>query len=393
MESRSSGLHVLILPSYYQTEDRPYSGTFFRDWACALQRAGVRVGVAYVEGRSLRTLSRRALRAAHFQTTSEAEDGLPTVRLKGWNTLAQWTGGGLVWSRIAQRVIREYMKRHGRPDIIGAQSATWAGYAAWRAHKHWGLPYVITEVTTGFGTGNVRGLEAAFSRRAFANAAAVIAISENLRTRLSRFGGARHLEVIPCTMDESYWTAPPQPRTRNPFTFYAQAHLTPRKGLDILIRAFAAQFQRDATVRLVIGGGGVIRNDLEALAESSGVQSQVTFLGEIPRDAVREAMWNADCFVLPSHAENFGVVLIEALSTGLPVISTRCGGPEDIITDDVGMLLRPGDERGLAEALSAMRHMPAFDAAALRRYAIARYGYSAVGPQLRDFYCKVLKRS
>ena len=104
-------------------------------------------------------------------------------------------------------------------------------------------------------------------------------------------------------------------------------------------------------------------------------------------------MWNANCFVLPSHAENFGVVLIEALATGLPVISTRCGGPEDIITDGVGILLRPGDERGLAGALSAMRDSLTFDAGAVREYGIARYGYSAVGPQLRDFYCQVLKRS
>jgi L-malate glycosyltransferase len=393
IQRRSGGLHVLLLPSYYQTEQRPYNGTFFRDWAWALQRAGVRVGVAFLEDRSLRTLSLRALRQTHFQMTSEAEAGVPTVRLKGWNTLAQWTAGGLLWSRIAQSVIREYMKQHGRPDIIGAQSATWAGHAAWRAHKRWGLPYVVTEVNTGFGTGSVRGLQAAASRRAFANAEAVIAISENLRTRLAQFGGARHLEIIPCTMDESYWTAPPKPRTRVPFTFYAQAHLTPRKGLDILIRAFASEFRGDETVRLVIGGGGAIQQDLEALAKSSGVQPQVRFLGEIPRDAVREAMWAANCFVLPSHAENFGVVLIEALSTGLPVISTCCGGPEDIITDAVGTLLRPGDERGLAEALSAMRNRPAFDAAAVRSYAIARYGYSAVGPQLRDFYCSVLKKS
>jgi len=390
---RGGALHVLMLPSYYQTAQRPYNGTFFRDWAWALQRAGVRVGVAFVEDRSLRTLSLRALRQTHFQVTSEAEAGLPTVRLKGWNTLAQWTAGGLVWSRIAQHVIREYMKQHGRPDIIGAQSATWAGHAAWRAHKHWGLPYVITEVNTGFGTGRVRGLQGAASRRAFANAEAVIAISKNLRARLAQFGGARHLEMIPCTVDESYWTPPPAPRTRIPFTFFAQAHLTPRKGLDILIRAFAARFRGDETVRVVIGGGGAIRQDLEALAKSSGVQSQVRFLDEIPRDAVREAMWAANCFVLPSHAENFGVVLIEALSTGLPVISTRCGGPEDIISDGVGTLLRPGDERGLAEALVAMRDGPAFDPAAVRNYAIARYGYATVGPQLRDFYCKVLQRS
>jgi glycosyltransferase involved in cell wall biosynthesis len=146
-------------------------------------------------------------------------------------------------------------------------------------------------------------------------------------------------------------------------------------------------------VRLVIGGGGEIRRDLEALATSTGVRSQVTFLGAIPRDAVREAMWTANCFVLPSHAENFGVVLIEALATGLPVVSTRCGGPEDILNDRVGILLQPGDEEGLAEALSVMRHRTVDDAEAIRSYAIARYGYATVGAQLRDLYLSVLEPS
>ena len=391
--SHGGGLHVLMLPSFYQTEHRPYDGTFFRDWAWALHRAGVKTGVAYVEGRGLRTLSPQALRDTHFQMTSAVETGLPTVRLKGWNTLAQWTAGGLIWSRLTQRIIREYMARYGRPDLVAAQSATWAGLAARMAHEKWGLPYVITEVNTKFGTGEVRGWQAELSRRAFASAKAVIAISENLRERLGQFGGARQVEVVPCTVDESYWTMPPRPRARVPFTFYGQAHLTPRKGFDLLIRAFARQFRGDPTVRLVIGGGGESRQELEALAAAAGVAPQVTFLGAIPRDAVREAMWTANCFVLPSRAENFGVVLIEALATGLPVISTRCGGPEDIVTDAVGMLLRPGDEAALAQALSSMRDRARFDAAAIRTYASARFGYPVVGAQLKDLYCRVLETS
>lgn len=382
-----------MLPSYYATRHRPYNGAFFRDWACALQRAGVQVGIAYVETRGIRELSLRALRETHFQSTSAVEDGLPTVRVAGWNTLSQWTAGGLVWARLTQRVIAEYMEHHGRPDIIAAQSATWAGQAAWVANRQLGLPYVITEVNTGFGTGRVRGWEAAVSRRAFAHAEAVIAISENLRARLRQFGGARHVELIPCTVDESYWTMPAMPRASTPFTFYAQAHLSPRKGFDLLIRAFARRFRGNDGVRLVIGGGGEIRADLEALAASTGIGPQVTFLGAIPREAIRAAMWRANSFVLPSHAENFGVVLIEALSTGLPVISTRCGGPEDIIDDRVGILLRPGDEDGLAEALATMIGRPAPDPEPIRAYAMARYGYAAVGRQLRDFYCTVLNKS
>ena len=392
MHTRHPGtpLHVLILPSFYSTRQRPYTGSFFRDWACALKGAGVRTGIVYLETRTLKGLSPGAIRESHFQTSYGIEDGLPTLRGAGWNTLSQWTPGGLVWARLTQRLVREYVERHGRPDIVAAHSATWAGQAALMARKRWGLPYVITEVNTGFGTGRVRGWEAAVSRRAFAGAEAVIAISQNLRARLEMLGGARRVEVIPCTVDEAYWTLPPTPQTAAPFTFYGQAHLSPRKGFDLLIRAFARRFRGDESTRLVIGGDGEIRSELEALAVSTGVRTQVTFLGAVPRDSVRNAMWSANCFVLPSHAENFGVVLIEALSTGLPVISTRCGGPEDIINDQVGILLNPGDEVGLGEALSTMRHAFVRDAIAIRSHATGRFGYAAVGPRLRDFYGEVL---
>jgi glycosyltransferase involved in cell wall biosynthesis len=387
---RGGNLHVLMVPSFYLTRERPYSGTFFRDWAQALQRAGVRIGVAYVEGRALRGLSLAAMRESRFQLTAGVEDGLPTVRLHGWNTLAQWTPGGLIWARLAQRAIREYIAYHGRPDLVAAQSATWAGLAAWHADKTWDVPYVITEVNTGFGTGRIRGWEASVSRRAFAKARAVVAISQNLRRRLVASSGARRIDVIPCTVDETYWTPSSGPRARTRFTFFAQAHLSRRKGFDILIRAFARKFRGDPDTRLVIGGDGPIRADLEALAESCGVRPQVTFLGSVPRDTVREGMRAADCFVLPSLAENFGVVLIEALSTGLPVIATRCGGPEDFVDDSVGVLLHPGDEDGLAEALTMVRHERRFDREALRAYAIQRFGYATVGPRLRDLYNEVL---
>jgi glycosyltransferase involved in cell wall biosynthesis len=385
------GLHVLILPSFYPTREAPYNGTFFRDWAQALQRAGVRVGVAYAEGRSLRQFSAAGFRQTRFQVSADVEDGLPTVRLHGWNTLAQWTAGGLIWARCSQRVIREYIARYGRPDVVAAQSATWAGHAAWLAHRTWGLPYVITEINTGFGTGRVRGWAANVSRRSFAGAEAVVAISKNLRQRLVEFGGAKRVELIPCTVDDSYWTPPAAPRLQVPFTFYAQAHLTPRKGFDILIRAFARQFRGDGSVRLVIGGDGVIRADLEALADSCGVRPQVTFLGAIPRDAVREAMRAANCFVLPSLAENFGVVLIEALATGLPVIGTRCGGPEDFIDDRVGLLVQPGDEDGLAMALTTLRMAQPFDPLTITGYAIRRFGHAVVGTQLRELYRTLLR--
>ena len=384
-------LHVLVLPSFYQTPERPYNGTFFRDWALAMQRAGVRVGVAFVEDRSLRSLSVSALRESHFQMASADEGGLPTVRLKAWNPLAQWTPGGRIWAGLMQRAIRHYEHLHGKPDLVAAYSAMWAGEAA-RLAKPRGRPYVITEVNTAFGTATVHGAARTVSKRAFDEAEAVIAISRNLQERLVRFTGRDAVALIPCAVDEAFWTLPRGDRSRSPFTFYAQAHLTARKGFDLLIRAFAAGFKGDRSVQLVIGGDGAERDNLRRLATTCEVTGQVSFLGALPREGVRQAMWAADAFVLPSLAENFGVVLIEAMATGLPVISTRCGGPEDILTPEVGVLCEPGDVEGLTRALAELRRMPTPAPARIRESALTRFSYATVGRQLRDFYVEVLSR-
>lgn len=117
---------------------------------------------------------------------------------------------------------------------------------------------------------------------------------------------------------------------------------------------------------------------------------QVRFLGALTRVNVRQAMWHANGFVLPSYAENFGVVLIELLSTGIPAIATRCGSPADFATSDVGILLNQGDEMGLISALQEARVGLRLDATMLREYAVRRLGDSAVGAILGDVDARAL---
>ena len=383
-------MHVLVLPSWYPTADRPVLGTFFRDQALALRCAGLRVGVAYVEPRSLRGFRLGALAESHFQVSETVEDGILTVRQHGWNPLVQTLLGGLVWARMMSGLVGRYVRLQGPPDIIHAHASLWAGYAALRASARYGTRFVVTEHSTQFCVGSFPPRLLARSLRVFRAAAATIAVSEPLRNQMSEYGAGSDILLVPNTVDPEFWKLPPRPRARAPFTFCAVGHLVPRKGFDILIRAFATRFRGRADVKLVIGGDGAIRQDLESLAHDLDVHGQVRCLGALSREGVRQAMWNASCFVLPSLAETFGVVLIEALATGLPVIATRCGGPQDIIVPEVGVLLEPGDERGLGAAMAALPDGPAYDPQVLRAYAVERYSYAAVGAQLRSVYRTVL---
>jgi glycosyltransferase involved in cell wall biosynthesis len=81
------------------------------------------------------------------------------------------------------------------------------------------------------------------------------------------------------------------------------------------------------------------------------------------------------CLVLPSEVETFGLALVEAMACGLPVIATRCGGPEDIVTDETGILIPVNDEPALYRAMATMlQSCDKYDAQQIRRYALEKFG-------------------
>lgn len=122
------------------------------------------------------------------------------------------------------------------------------------------------------------------------------------------------------------------------------------KGFDILINAF--HYLSSDNLDLVILGEGPLRNDLEGLAQSLGLDKRVHFLGFVknPTSIIKDSQ----ALVLSSRWEGFGNVLVEALAIGIPVISTDCpGGPREILLDgSIGYLVEPENPRALALAIN-----------------------------------------
>jgi len=110
------------------------------------------------------------------------------------------------------------------------------------------------------------------------------------------------------------------------------------------------------TATLTIYGGGKDLNMLRERAIHLGISGNVFFRGEKSRTEIANALQNADVFVLASRVETFGVVFIEAMATGLPVIATSCGGPENFVNDSNGILIPTEDVSALANALVYMKN-------------------------------------
>lgn len=135
----------------------------------------------------------------------------------------------------------------------------------------------------------------------------------------------------------------------------ALAELHPTKGLDVLIRAFSFLAPHVPEAVLVLIGGGQDRGRLIALAHMLQIQERVHFVGHI-RDAAH-VLPALDIFVLPSYSEALGYVLLEAGQASLPVIASNVGGIPEVVRDqECGLLVEPGDDKALAEAIVTLTH-------------------------------------
>lgn len=161
--------------------------------------------------------------------------------------------------------------------------------------------------------------------------------------------------VIPNIVDLTEFKYAPKQKT-DTLRFLTAASVNYGKGFDVLVKAYA-KFLEDAKDLSVSGykdiyrtimGDGPELNNIKDLANSLGISDKITFTGSYVRSDFAKELAKSDCFVLPSRSETIGIVYIKALATGTPVIATRCGGPEDFVNDENGMIV---DVDGLAKSM------------------------------------------
>jgi len=297
------------------------------------------------------------------------------------------------WVFFAEKLMKKYVAAYGKPDLIHAQSSVWAGIAAKRLSEKSGIAYCVTEHASVFMKQQVLGpsweqcWSTPYIRDAFDQAQAVVAVSRALKEKLSVYTEAP-IQVIPNGVDTRFFK-PCQKKARDTFHFLTLSHLVPRKNIALLLHALKQL--ADPKTHLTIGGDGPEKERLKKLVIALGIEPQVTFLGPLSREGVRAAFQEADAFVLASQHETFGVVCIEAMASGIPVVASRCGGTEDIVNDAIGRLVAVNDLQALCEGMARVRELAhTCDPQQLHQMAAEQYGSEAVCRQYERVYggCK-----
>lgn len=391
-------MHILIIPSeLYVPKESPISGIFQQDQARALSRSGYKVGVISPCLRSLRLLKKNIYwYPKKFEY--ENDEGIFVLRYHGWSIPYQIFSFHLAyWVKTGLRLFRKYIEQNGMPDIVHAHNILNGGFLAAKIKKRYSIPYVLTEHSSLYS-------QKIFSRKllpvvkeALENANRRVAVSSQFGCLLeTKFGDiVRHWEFVPNVLSMTFERENSIKRIgrhdNSLFKFLNVAALIEGKGHEDLIKAFANHFGGKDNIQLRIGGAGPLYNELKTLSEDLGVSKQVVFLGYLNREEVLKEMLHSDVYILPSHYETFGVVVIEALACGLPVIATKCGGPESIVKKKNGILVPPKDVGALGEAMGEiLENINQYNNNHIRNDCLSRYGEKAIVDRLTRIYSEVL---
>jgi glycosyltransferase involved in cell wall biosynthesis len=283
-------------------------------------------------------------------------------------------------------------------DVLHCHSAYPHGYVASTFSRMTGVPVVVTPhgPTDIMRAERIRRSPKLEKRLALGlrMAAGITAISNNIFEEILSIGeiSEEKVHIIPNGVNLADFRDVEPYKADYPY-FMAMGRMVPQKGFDRLLVSFAKVADQLGDLRLLMAGEGVNRRDYESLAKKLGIENRVQFLGLVQGAEKIRLLKGARFFVCPSRFEPFGIVVLEAMAAGLPVLANRVGGIPDIIEEGVqGILTDPDLTEEMGLEIVTMNNSPDWLAqmskAALER--ASSYDWSAINEMYLEVYEKGL---
>ena len=377
-------MYICVISRGYPSDAYKMNGIFEYDQAKALAGAGMKVVMAVVDLRSFRRKRKWGLE--HF-----TRDG---VEIYAMNVpVGRCPSGLLHWFgvRALRRLAKIIEKEQGRPDILHSHFTDISRIAAdWAQRER--IPLIVTEHNSKMNEQEVPPSLRKTARQAYACADRVIAVGSGLAANIRRLTGVEAVVIGNVVDAGPFAKGRSTEAAGSPFRFVSTGRLVPGKRIGLLLQAFAVFSASHPEVRLDIFGDGPLRPELNQYIAEHGLEGCVALKGMCSREQMAAAYQESAAFVLPSRRETFGVAYIEAMAAGLPVIATRCLGPEDFVTPENGLLIPVDDKDALVNAMEYMyAHAASYDRRKISDDIIRRFSPETIAGQLESLYQTVRK--
>lgn len=382
-------MRVLFLPSWYAKDADGFVGSYIRDLAEALVELGIEVHLLYCDKSQIHQFGLKKNWKNLLGVREITSNGVYEVRYSLIKIPFMESLNWFVWCVISRILLRLYVKRFGRPDLIHAHSAMWASNVAYFAKKKFKIPFVVTEHRGSFIEGSGVKISTRIRNRIckYVNASTrLIMVSEAQREFFSAVDTKK--SIIPNFVNDIFLAQDLNKSVGDKRMIVSVCHLTKQKNLNKLIYAVDQLKNEGRLFELTIIGDGPERSHLKKLVNNLHLTDRIRFTGFLKEEGIIRELLKSDLFVMTSKFESFGIVFIEAMACGLPVIGTQTGGPYYLIQENNGLTV---DTESLEEIVEAIIHVSEkeYDHNAISNSIRERYSKSRVVSQVMDVYREI----
>lgn len=298
--------------------------------------------------------------------------------------------------KTMRSLLREYLDKNGRPDILHVHVPVKMGAGAIWLKKKFNIPFVVTEHATVYFQNSHdnyfdRGFQFKYlTKRCFFEADAVVSVSECLMRVMDDLFFIRRKYLIRNSVNTEVFF----PVNSNNLTtkFIHVSMMVPFKNIEGILEGLGRLNKRNTNWQMIFVGpanAGQI-----ALAKELHLEKQVVWKGPLHYAEVAKEMQHADALIHFSTYENLPCVISEALCCGIPVISSNVGGISELVTKKNGILVESGNVELLAEAMERfLLHPEKFDKNEISSSASSQFNYKTIGIQIADVYKEILRKN
>jgi glycosyltransferase involved in cell wall biosynthesis len=382
---------VLLITAWYPTKEFRVGGDYVREHAKAVSLFDDLV-LLHMAGKD-QTL--RGWWAMEKEMDQSLTAGIPTYRIcYRQPSIPKVSYFISIWSMV--QAFRRIVSRGFRPDIIHAHVYE-AAVPAVIIGKLYGIPVVVTEHSSEFPRKLLSRFKIWKARISFRLAELVMPVSGFLQRAIEADGIKARFQVVPNVVDTTlFYSRDDLMSEKNVKRLLVVSLLDPHdnKGLPFLFKALDRLRLRRHDWRLDVVGDGPARPRYEQMVNDLGFASKVTFQGIKTKKEVAELMRKSDILVLPSLVETFSIAAAEALSTGIPVLATKCGGPEDFLSPETGCTVAPGSAEALCDGLDYMLdNFRRFSSKYMSSYCASLFSPEQIGKRFHSVYLAAINKA
>lgn len=379
-------MKVLVIPTWYPNGEDKLMGIYHKEFTCALNKYGVDADILFIDRQRLS----KPFKYLFMKKRETIEEGNYRVYIHKMLNLGP-IGFDIQmksYTKKLERAFKKYLKTNPKPDILHAQVTVPAGYAAVKLGEKYDIPVVITEHG---------GLLERFFKDEPYKKYGLYALEHSVYSTVSNYlkdiaqKYKEEVHVLPNQVNTDLFKNDKKRKITGEFRLITVCALRESKRLDIAFKAIKKLISEGLNIHYDIIGDGFCEDAYKQSAIDEGVYEYVAFLGRKTKEEIPPFLEKAHALLISSEIESFAIPGIEALASGIPVITTKCLGPTEFVDESCGSISEVNDPEDLARAIKEVyKNYPKYDKKYMEKVA-NRYSEREVVNKAKKIYEMAMK--